>query len=648
MKPWKYFFLGDPKDPLAKDSHKRIALIAFLAWVGLGADGLSSANYGPESAYLALGQYHHLALYLALATAVTIFIISSGYNQVIRLFPNGGGGYKVATHLLGPYAGLVSGAALIIDYTLTITTSVASGADALFSLLPSAFIKYKLIVALIILFLLLYSNLRGTKESIKILLPIFLAFFITHIIIITVGIFYHEHGLTTVVQKAVIDTKTSLRDIGAFALIALFMRAYSVGAGTYTGLEAVSNNVNILKEPRAKTGVWTMFYMALSLSVVAGGIIFLYLLWNPVPVAGMTLNAVVFRSILQSFFNVHVSYILLVVFMLTEAGILFVAANTGFLGGPAVLANMALDSWVPKQFSILSSRLVKQNGLIFFGVLAGCFLILTDGDVSFLVILYSLNVFITFSLTLLGLSIYWIKNRSEKHWIRQLFLSMIACLICIFVLISALITKFDHGGWITVAVTSFSIWVCLVIKRHYKKVDALKDKIDTALYIPLDEKEFTPTQLDTKKQTAVLLVSELGAAMHTFLWVQRLFPKIFFNFVFISHGIVETGNFGSEREIKILKAKTEKTLKYLVAYAQQQGLAAEYFALYSTDTIDSIVTESEEIIKKYPNCIYFASRYIYPNENWFLRLLHSNFIHALEQKLQLLGIKILVMPLKLF
>ena len=115
---------------------KHIALIAFFAWVGLGADGLSSSCYGPEEAFLALGAHTHLGLYLAMATAVTVFIISLAYNQVIELFPNGGGGYKVATNLIGPYAGLVSGAALIVDYVLTIAISVASGADALFSLLP--------------------------------------------------------------------------------------------------------------------------------------------------------------------------------------------------------------------------------------------------------------------------------------------------------------------------------------------------------------------------------------------------------------------------------------------------------------------------------------------------------------------------------
>src|SRR5271168_1216151 len=120
-------FIGLPRNPFDQRTRKSIALIAFLAWIGLGADGLSSSAYGPEQAFLALGAHYHLALYLAILMAITVFIISLAYNQVIELFPTGGGGYKVASKLIGKHAGLVSGSALIVDYVLTIAISVASG-----------------------------------------------------------------------------------------------------------------------------------------------------------------------------------------------------------------------------------------------------------------------------------------------------------------------------------------------------------------------------------------------------------------------------------------------------------------------------------------------------------------------------------------
>src|SRR5215469_7922925 len=176
--------LGAPLDPFSHKTRRHITLVAFLAWVGLGADGLSSSCYGPEEAFLALGNHTQLGLYLAIATAVTVFVIAVAYNQVIELFPSGGGGYKVATRLLGARAGLVSGSALVVDYVLTIAISVASGVDALFSLLPPSLAGIKLGVELALTALLLYLNLRGMKESIRFLLPIFLGFVVTHTLLI--------------------------------------------------------------------------------------------------------------------------------------------------------------------------------------------------------------------------------------------------------------------------------------------------------------------------------------------------------------------------------------------------------------------------------------------------------------------------------
>src|SRR5215204_6580953 len=185
---FKTLVFGKPKDPLDPRVFHQISLVAFLAWVGLGADGLSSSAYGPEEAYLALGQHFYLALLLAILTAVTVFIISASYSQIIELFPTGGGGYLVATKLLGSRAGLVSGSALVVDYMLTITISIASSADALFSFLPAALAAYKFAVEILLIFALIFLNLRGVRESVLVLLPIFLLFIVMHIAAITLGI----------------------------------------------------------------------------------------------------------------------------------------------------------------------------------------------------------------------------------------------------------------------------------------------------------------------------------------------------------------------------------------------------------------------------------------------------------------------------
>src|SRR5499433_4140576 len=168
------FLFGPPRDIQDPNIFRHISLIAFLAWVGLGADGLSSSSYGPEEAFKALGDAHYLAPALALATAFTVFIISYAYSRIIEHFPFGGGGYIVASRLLGPKFGVVSGSALLVDYVLTVSTSIAAGADATFSFLPPDWHKYKLLVEFIVIGALMAMNLRGVKESVTTLMPIFL------------------------------------------------------------------------------------------------------------------------------------------------------------------------------------------------------------------------------------------------------------------------------------------------------------------------------------------------------------------------------------------------------------------------------------------------------------------------------------------
>src|SRR5467141_2951528 len=183
--------LGGPKDIQDPQLFEHISLAAFLAWVGLGADGLSSSSYGPEEAFKALGEHQYLAIFLALATGLTVLIISVAYSKIIEHFPFGGGGYVVASRLIGPRAGVVSGAALLIDYVLTCTTSVAAGGEAIFSNFPQHWHVWKLPVELVAMATLTGLNLRGTRESIRVLMPIFLAFLVTHAFLIAGSVFFH-------------------------------------------------------------------------------------------------------------------------------------------------------------------------------------------------------------------------------------------------------------------------------------------------------------------------------------------------------------------------------------------------------------------------------------------------------------------------
>jgi amino acid transporter len=624
--------------------------MAFFAWIGLGADGLSSSAYGPEEAFKALGTHTHLSLYLALATGATVFVISVAYNQVIELFPSGGGGYKVATQLIGPYAGLISGSALIVDYVLTIAISIASGVDAIFSLLPQGAQVFKLDTELLLSLVLIYLNLRGMKESIKVLMPIFLGFVVTHVVLILYGVLVHVERLPQIVLETVHETSSLSQEMGWLLVASLFLRAYSLGGGTYTGIEAVSNNINMLREPRVRTGKWTMFYMAVSLSFTAAGIIVLYLLWDARPSpTGETLNAVVFRSLIDSL-GLHggTSQALLIAVLAFEGALLFVAANTGLLGGPAVLANMAVDQWVPNHFSSLSSRLVTRNGIVVMGVAALAILYWSGGKVDLLVVLYSINVFLTFSLSLTGLCIYWWRHRdTERRWLARLALSGLGLLVTGGILVVTLLEKFFEGGWVTLLITSAVIGLGLMIKRHYLATRALIKRVDetfrSAPYPSMDD----PPPLDPRKPTAIFLVSRSrGAGMHTVLWVQRLFPGNFKNFIFVGVGTVDTGSYAGESTVDSLQKETHEVLQDFVNFCHRHGIAAKSYESYGIDRVEELRKLALKAYADFPDSVFFSSKLVFVNDRWYTRWLHNQTPLAIQRFLHLQGIQMVILPMK--
>src|SRR5690349_17452272 len=246
-----------------------------------------------------------------------------------------------------------------------------------------------------------------------------------------------------------------------------------MGAGTYTGIEAVSNGLPILREPRVETGKRTMTYMGVSLAVTVLGLLLAYLLYAVKPVDGKTLNAVLFEGITANWPG-STGYWFTSISMLSATALLFIAAQAGFLDGPRVLANMALDRWFPARFATLSDRFVTQNGILLMGGAALLVLLVTRGVVGLLVVLYSINVFITFSLSQFGMVRHWWNNRATApQWKRKLAINGIGLCFTSFILVSLCVVKFHEGGWVTLVVTGAVVALAFFVKRHY--LAAMKD-----------------------------------------------------------------------------------------------------------------------------------------------------------------------------
>lgn len=644
-------FIEERRDKIKKRKNNSLLTSTFLAWVGLGADGLSSACYGPSEAFLTLGEYTHLGLYLAIATSITVFIIAIAYNQVIELFPSGSGGYRVATQLLGPNAGLISGTALLVDYVLTISISISAGIDTLFSILPPEIQIYKLTTQIILIILLIIKNLRGIKEPMIVLLSIFVGFFITHTILIIYGMVAHSEELTKLIPNTIKETEKLSKNIGWIFPISLLLKAYSLGGSTYTGIEAISNNINIINEPRVKIGKRTMLYMAASLSLIAGGIIIIYLLWQAKPIKYKTLNAVIFTNIINELsLEPIISEIIIILLLILESGLLILAANTGFLGGPTVLANMAVDSWVPRQFRNLSGRLVTQNGVLIMGLGALCISLWTKGDISVLIVLYSINVFITFSLSLLGICKYWWSSRyDELRWKSQLLLSIIGFTVTAGILIVTIIEKLTEGGWLTILITGILIMLFMLVKRHYEYIRKQLKQIDI-LYAPKPYwgEDLPEPVINSEHPTAIFLIGKnRGLGMYALKWINEIFTGHFKNFIFLSVGEVDAESYGGKGALRSLKYQIENSLRYYVNYCHSKGFAAKAYAAYGTDVESELEKLVIKIVEIYPNAVCLSSKLIFENENWLTSWLHNHTALAMQRRLHLRTIQMIVLPIKI-
>ncbi|MBI2193945.1 MAG: APC family permease [Planctomycetes bacterium] len=644
LERFKHLLFGAPRDLTDRRIFHRLSVVAFLAWVGLGADGLSSSAYGPEEAFRTLGAHTYLAVPIAVLMITTVFIISACYSRLIDRFPHGGGGYVVATALLGERAGVVSGSALLVDYVLTITVSIAAAGDAMFSFLPLDWHELKLPAEIVLILGLVTINIRGVKESILILMPVFILFLATHAVLIGGGILAHADALGDAAREVHQGFRMGLSSLGVGGMLLLLVHAYSLGGGTYTGIEAVSNGLPIMRQPRVRTAKRTMVYMATSLALTASGLTLCYLLWKVSVTPGKTLNAVLAEQVASSL-ALGAGFKILT--LLSEGMLLVVAAQAGFIDGPRVLANMAIDSWFPRRFAALSDRLTTRNGIVLMGGTALAAILYTKGDVRHIVVMYSINVFLTFSLSMLGMvhSLWQQRRRKGFSWRRPFLLFALGLIFCVTILAITVVAKFGEGGWITLAATGTVVLFCFWVRRHYQIVTAKLAALYASLaQMPrIPEKALAP--LDASQPTAAVLVgSYSGLGIHTTLAAFRAFPGQFKNVVFLSAGVIDSGAFKGEDSLDRLREQTAGDLQKYKELVESRGVPATYRMAIGTDVVSELEQLCLEAAKEFPQITFVAGQLIFQRERWYQAILHNETAFALQRRLQVAGHTIVILP----
>jgi hypothetical protein len=298
----------------------------------------------------------------------------------------------------------------------------------------------------------------------------------------------------------------------------------------------------------------------------------------------------------------------------------------------------------------LSDRFVAQNGIILMGVAALILIWVSKGSVSWLVVLYSINVFVTFSLSQLGMVVHWSKKHEDPKWRRKLAINLIGFLMTATILVALVIIKFDEGGWVTVFVTGTLVALAFAIKRHYREAHEKLARLDTLIEVFGSETENKPKSIppcDASAKTAVIFVNGFnGLGIHTTLAIQRIFPGVFKNYIFVEIGVVDAGNFKGVSEINHLENTVARETQRYADYMNSHGLHAESVHEIGTDIVDTARALGERLAEQFPNVMFFGGQLVFENENYFTRILHNFAVFGLQRTFFQHGLPFFVLPVR--
>jgi amino acid transporter len=496
---------------------KRLALPVFAS------DPLSSVAYAPGEVLLVLSvagaSAYRFSPWIAAAVVVLMFTVVASYRQNVHAYPSGGGDYEVATTNLGPRAGLTVASALLVDYVLTVAVSVASGVENLGSAIPFVG-QNKVLVALAMIALLMLMNLRGVRESGTIFAIPTYAFVFGVFCTIAWGVFRLATGDTLRAPTAQYTIHAPSSGLAGFALLFLLLRAFSSGCAALTGVEAISNGVPAFRKPKSKNAATTLALMGGFAVTMFCGIIALALvtkvhmasdpatdlLLNGRPVgSGYTQDPVIAQVAAAVFGQGSAPFVFLAA---VTALVLFLAANTAYNGFPVLGSILAQDRYLPRQLHTRGDRLAFSNGIVLLAIFAGVLVYLYGADSTRLIQLYIVGVFVSFTLSQIGMVRHWNRHlRTEtdpavrRRMMRSRVINTFGGFFTGLVLVVVLLTKFTHGAWVAVVGMVVFYLMMTGIRRHY---DGVSGELAASSEPGEGEEEVRPSRVHS-----IILVSKV-------------------------------------------------------------------------------------------------------------------------------------------
>ncbi len=442
-----------------------------LALVVVAADALSSSAYASEEILLGLHvggkTWHGDILFITLAIVILMFLVVVAYGYVIRAYPTGGGAYVVAKENLGTFPGMVAGASLLVDYTLTVAVSATAGAAAITSAFPGM-TPFKVLLSVLSVVILTVINLRGLRQSARLLAPPVYLFIGSFLVMLAAAGYRHIfQGVPPTFTPAALGVGAPT--LGAF----LLLRAFSAGCVGLTGVEAISNTLNIFKPPEVRNARITLVIMGIVLASLFAGVSIIAVAYRLEP----TTNDTLVSQIARISFGSSIFYYIL---QLSTLFILMIAANTSFSAFPPLAARLARDGFLPRPLTNLGDRLVFSNGILMLAGFANLLIIVFQGNQHRMIPLYAIGVFIGFVLSLTGMTVYWWRKRGPGWW-QSFLVTGTGAVVTGVVLVVLTVTKFTTGAWIVVVAIPVLLLFLSAIHGHYR---ALAETLSLEHHVP--------------------------------------------------------------------------------------------------------------------------------------------------------------------
>ncbi len=429
----------------------------------MASDAISSVAYSIEEILIVfvpvLGILSYQALpKIVIPIIVLLLILIFSYSQIISHYPHGGGSYAVANENIGSNAALLAATALIIDYILTVAVSISSSTAALASAFP-IIAGHEVIVSLSLIAFITIMNLRGVKEASKIFgLPTYI-FIASMLVMITTGIIKLLSGNLEPITYGEVETlNNSMNSL----LLLVFLRAFASGCTAMSGIEAVSNSIPAFTEPATKHARHILYMLGLIIILVFGGTSILAYNLHVMPIEGETVLSQIAGAI---FGNNFMYYFIQIMTSL----ILIFAANTAYNGLPQLLYILAKDAYVPRQFNARGTKLSLSNGIMFLFITSSLLIIIFKSDTHLLIPLYSVGVFISFTLAQLGMYIKW-KVIREKYWQYKSLINLFGAIVTTIVLMIVIYSKFTSGAWSLVIITPIIMYLMAKTNQYYNSI----------------------------------------------------------------------------------------------------------------------------------------------------------------------------------